>query len=55
MFCQRKISVTSALGLCSTSSFDFVDCPLAAEHEECVREVLTFDKKLKKLMQTLDK
>lgn len=52
--CQRKRSVTVALGLYSAGSFDFVDCLLAAEHEECGREVLTFDKKLNSLMKKLD-
>ena len=52
--CQRKVPVASALGLYSASSLDFVDCLLAAEHGECGREVLTFDKKLNALMRKLD-
>ena len=58
--CRRKNVAAAALGLYSGSSFDFVDCVLAAERHsfdfvDCVlaaerqelgRDVVTFDKKL---------
>lgn len=44
--CRRKRVAAAALGLYSGSSFDFVDCVLAAEVSENGREALTFDKKL---------
>lgn len=47
--CRRKRVATAALGLYSGSSFDFVDCVLAAEVAENGRETLTFDKKLQSL------
>lgn len=47
--CRRKRVAAAALGLYSGSSFDFVDCVLAAEVAENGREALTFDKKLQSL------
>lgn len=47
--CRRKRVAATALGLYSGSSFDFVDCVLAAEVTEGGRSVLTFDKKLQGL------
>lgn len=47
--CRRKRVAAAALGLYSGSSFDFVDCALAAEVAENGREALTFDKKLQSL------
>lgn len=47
--CRRKRVAAAALGLYSGSSFDFVDCVLAAEVTENGREALTFDKKLQSL------
>lgn len=47
--CRRKRVAAAALGLYSGSSFDFVDCVLAAEVAENRREALTFDKKLQSL------
>lgn len=47
--CRRKRVAAAALGLYSGSSFDFVDCVLAAEVSENGREPLTFDKKLQSL------
>ena len=47
--CRRKRVAAAALGLYSGSSFDFVDCVLAAEVAENGRETLTFDKKLRSL------
>ncbi|WP_368284706.1 PIN domain-containing protein [Enorma massiliensis] len=47
--CRRKRVAAAALGLYSGSSFDFVDCVLAAEVSENGREALTFDKKLQSL------
>ena len=44
--CRRKNVAAAALGLYSGSSFDFVDCVLAAERQELGRDVVTFDKKL---------
>ena len=49
--CSRDKVAMVALGLYSGSSFDFVDCVLAAEHEVGGRDVLTFDKKLGKLLE----
>lgn len=48
--CRRKRVAAAALGLYSGSSFDFVDCVLAAEVSENGREALTFDKKLQSLL-----
>ena len=48
--CRRKRVAAAALGLYSGSSFDFVDCVLAAEVAEHGREALTFDKKLQSLL-----
>ena len=47
--CRRKRVAAAALGLYSGSSFDFVDCVLAAEVSENGRQALTFDKKLQSL------
>lgn len=47
--CRRKRVAAAALGLYSGSSFDFVDCVLAAEVSENGREALIFDKKLQSL------
>lgn len=47
--CRRKRVAAAALGLYSGSSFDFVDCVLAAEVSKNGREALTFDKKLQSL------
>lgn len=47
--CRRKRVAAAALGLYRGSSFDFVDCVLAAEVSENGREALTFDKKLQSL------
>ena len=44
--CRRRNVAAAALGLYSGSSFDFVDCVLAAERQELGRDVMTFDKKL---------
>lgn len=52
--CRRKNVAIEALSLYSASSFDFVDCVLAAESDAGRRDVLTFDKKLSKLIKTLD-
>lgn len=48
--CRRKRVAATALGLYSGSSFDFVDCILAAEASQSGRAVLTFDKKLNGLI-----
>lgn len=48
--CRRKRVAAAALVLYSGSSFDFVDCVLAAEVAENGREPLTFDKKLQSLL-----
>lgn len=47
--CRRKRVAAAALGLYSGSSFDFVDCVLAAEVSENGRKAFTFDKKLQSL------
>ena len=47
--CRRKRVAAAALGLYSGSSFDFVDCVLAAEVSENGREALTFDKRRQSL------
>ena len=49
VICRRKRVAAAALGLYSGSSFDFVDCVLAAEVAENGRKALTFDKKLQSL------
>lgn len=49
--CSRDKVAMVALGLYSGSSFDFVDCVLAAEHEAGDRDILTFDKKLGELLE----
>lgn len=48
--CRRKRVAAAALGLYSGSSFDFVDCVLAAEVAGNGRAALTFDKKLQSLL-----
>ncbi len=48
--CRRKNVSAAALGLYSGSSFDFVDCVLAAERQELGRDVVTFDKRLVALL-----
>lgn len=48
--CRRKRVAAVALGLYGGSSFDFVDCVLAAEASENGRRVLTFDKRLRHLL-----
>ena len=48
--CRRKNVAAAALGLYSGSSFDFVDCVLAAERQELGRDVVTFDKRLVALL-----
>ena len=52
--CQRRGIALAALGLWSGSRFDFVDCVLAAEHAELGRDVLTFDKKLLRLLEKVE-
>ncbi|WP_307739060.1 PIN domain-containing protein [uncultured Parolsenella sp.] len=54
VFCARGAVAASALGLYGAGSFDFVDCVLAAEHMVSGRKVLTFDKKLRKLLATCE-
>lgn len=48
--CRRRRVAASALGLYGGSSFDFVDCVLAAEASENDRRALTFDRKLQRLL-----
>lgn len=48
--CRRKRVAATALGLYGGSSFDFVDCVLAAESGENDRQILTFDKELQGLL-----
>ncbi|MDO4437452.1 MAG: hypothetical protein Q4B77_05830 [Coriobacteriaceae bacterium] len=52
--CRRKQVAATALGYYSGSTFDFVDCILAAERDLEERVVLTFDKKLSKLLTSID-
>lgn len=52
--CDRKDVAACALGLYSGGALDFVDCVLAAEHDERGRDVLTFDRRLRALMGMLD-
>ncbi len=49
--CRRKRVAATALGFYRASSFDFVDCVLAAAKEVEGAEVLTFDKKLRRLLE----
>lgn len=49
--CRRKQIACAALGYYSGSTFDFVDCVLAAEVDVEGRSVLTFDKRLQKLLK----
>lgn len=49
--CRRKSVAAAALGLYSGSNFDFVDCVLAAERQEEGRDVVTFDRRLRKLLE----
>ncbi len=48
--CRRRNVAAAALGLYSGSSFDFVNCVLAAERQELGRDVMTFDRKLISLL-----
>lgn len=53
--CQRFRVAAGALGLYSGSKFDFVDCVLAAEYAEEGRQVLTFAKKLQRLLRQVER
>ena len=46
----ERYGLPAALGLYGGSSFDFVDCVLAAERQELGRDVVTFDKRLVALL-----
>lgn len=48
--CRRKRVAAAALGLYGGGSLDFVDCVLAAEASENGRRVLTFDKRLRSIL-----
>ena len=50
VFCRRKSVACAALGYYSGSTFDFVDCVLAAEADLERRRVIMFDKKLNGLL-----
>ena len=52
--CRRGNAAAAALGLYAGSSFDFVDCVLAVEHDISSRPVLTFDKKLRQLLKLVE-
>lgn len=52
--CRRGGVAATALGLYAGSSFDFVDCILAAERDAAERDVLTFDKKPKRLLRSIE-
>ena len=52
--CRRASVAAAALGLYAGSSFDFVDCVLAAEHAEAGKDVLTFDRKLNGLLRRIE-
>lgn len=52
--CKRRDVAVSALRLYAERSLDFVDCVLAAEASVNGRSVLTFDKKLKKLIALVE-
>lgn len=52
--CSRKAVAGTALGLYRSTSEDFVDCILAAEHELSGRRILTFDKGLTRLVNERD-
>lgn len=48
--CERKFVVTSALKTFANSKMDFVDCILIAMNELTGQPVLTFDKKLSRML-----
>ena len=48
---EKKDVVFKALQLYDTNSIDFVDCLLCAYYTESGEEILTFDKKLIKLIK----
>ena len=50
VYVERHDEVIYALGLYQSRSLDFIDCVLAAQHAVSNREVITFDKKLSKLV-----
>ena len=52
--CRRGNAAAAALGLYAGSSFDFVDCVLAAEHDISSKPVLTFDTKLRQLLKLVE-
>lgn len=54
VFCLRKDVAGTVLGVFSGSRFDFVNCVLAAERMVGNCEVLTFDKKMKTLLQRVE-
>lgn len=49
-YVERHDEVVHALGLYRLRALDFVDCILVAQHDVSKREVITFDKKLSKLV-----
>lgn len=51
---QNQMVVRKSLQYYSETSFDFVDCLLAAYHLEEDHEICTFDKKLKKFIDRMD-
>lgn len=51
---QNQKVVRKCMQYYSETSFDFVDCLLAAYHYEEDHEICTFDKKLKKFIECMD-
>lgn len=54
VYCRRAGVAAAALGYYSGSKLDFVDCILTAERDVSRRRVLTFDKKLNRLLDHID-
>lgn len=52
VYVSRHAEAIAALSLFEERSLDFVDCVLAAQHSVAGRRVVTFDKKLARLVET---
>lgn len=48
--CERRVIIEKALRIYSESKLDFVDCILASTNKTSQQPVLTFDKKLRRLI-----
>lgn len=54
VFVENQEAVYEALVLFSETSLDFVDCVLIARHKILGDEIISFDKKLNKILQSME-